>query len=244
MKKTFLAIAVFFFCASSAFAQSYNFNIGGLQFSSGAAVPGSCSPDGRFFFKNTATKDWYKCIAGSYVSMGLPGAGVVSVPNGGTGQSQAGVYGVNICRTGVLVTQSTQAEAVAFTCTVPAGLLTANGIVKINFIGKAGTLTGAATWRVRFAASGSGLTGTVVTAPTTSVSTANIGGEAYIYASGATTTQVAGSNIRVTSGTSNDVNTTGAVNTASAWDIVITLQLVNADASGITLQAASVVVFP
>lgn len=63
-------------CLSPVFAtaQSYNFNIGGLQYSSGPAVPGACSPDGRQFFKNTTTKSWSTCIGGVYAANagGLP----------------------------------------------------------------------------------------------------------------------------------------------------------------------------
>lgn len=171
-------------------------------------------------------------------------SGTLPVANGGTGQAQAGQYGVMIARSGTLVTQSTQAEATVFTATVPGGLLTANGIVRVTILGKAGTLTGLATWRVRFAASGSGLTGTIVTAPNSSTSTINIGGDCYIAASNSITAQVTGSNVRVGGGSANDVNTTGAVNTAANWDIVVTMQMVNADASGITLQHASVIVYP
>lgn len=50
-----------------------------IQVRSGAAVPGSCSPDGSLFFKNTTTKDWYKCIAGSYVAIGSVSGTVTSV---------------------------------------------------------------------------------------------------------------------------------------------------------------------
>lgn len=93
MKKTFFAIALFLSCGLSAFAQSYNFNISGLQFSSGAAVPGSCSPEGRFFFKNTATKGWYICIAGTYSAIA---SGVVAPASGGvaavTVANQGGIF--------------------------------------------------------------------------------------------------------------------------------------------------------
>jgi len=60
-------------------AQNYNFNIAGLRFSSGAAVPGACSPDGQWFFKNTTTTGWYQCVAGSYAAVGGGGGGVASV---------------------------------------------------------------------------------------------------------------------------------------------------------------------
>lgn len=60
----------------AASAQNYNFNIGGLQYSSGPSAPGSCSPEGRQFFKNTATTGWSTCTGGVYVSNG--GGGSVS----------------------------------------------------------------------------------------------------------------------------------------------------------------------
>lgn len=69
MKKLFLALAVLF-VSSFAGAQNFNGNLFGIQWSSGISVPASCAPDGSFFFKNVAPKDWYKCISGSYVSMG------------------------------------------------------------------------------------------------------------------------------------------------------------------------------
>jgi hypothetical protein len=170
----------------------------------------------------------------------------IGVASGGTGQGQAGQYGVMIARSYAGVIQSTQAEAIAFTATVPGGLLTANGVVKVHLIAKTGTLTGAANVRVRVAASGSGLTGTVLTNPSFSSgnNNFNVAGELTIAARGATNSQISGSTIRITSGLSNDVNTPSTVDTTANWDIVVTLQLANADASGIQLMGASVVVYP
>lgn len=168
----------------------------------------------------------------------------IPVSSGGTGQTQAGQYGVMIARSFVNVAQSIQAETVVFTATIPAGLMSINGVVKVELIGKAGTITGAVTWRIRVAPAGSGLTGTVLTAPSTAVSTGNMAGELTVANRGSLSSQISGSCIRVTSGSQNDVNTLSAINTANAWDIVVTMQMTNADASGINFMGASVVIYP
>jgi hypothetical protein len=69
-KLTILLCAAAVMYLPQASAQNYNFNTGGLQYHSGGTVPDSCSPDGTQFFKNTATKGWYTCIAGVYVANG------------------------------------------------------------------------------------------------------------------------------------------------------------------------------
>lgn len=168
----------------------------------------------------------------------------IPVSSGGTGQIQAGQYGVMITRSFVNVAQSTQAEAIVFTATVPAGLMTVNGVVKVTLLGKAGTITGAVTWRIRVAAAGSGLTGTILSNPSNSISNTNIAGELTIANRGSLSSQISGSNIRNATSPQNDVNSPSTINTANAWDIVVTMQMVNADASGITFMGASVVVYP
>lgn len=75
MKKLLL----FLLFATAAFGQeNYNINVGGLPFTSGSSVPGSCPRDGAFFWKNATTKGWYQCVAGAYVAFGSGGGSVTS----------------------------------------------------------------------------------------------------------------------------------------------------------------------
>lgn len=78
--KRLLGYLILVFCLSPVLATAqYNFNIGGLQYSSGPSVPGSCTRDGSKFFKNTTTKAWYTCIAGSWAIDGGGGGGAGTV---------------------------------------------------------------------------------------------------------------------------------------------------------------------
>lgn len=49
-KNSYLLGAALLLLASPLFGQSYNFNISGLKFSSGASTPTSCAQDGGFYF--------------------------------------------------------------------------------------------------------------------------------------------------------------------------------------------------
>ena len=171
-------------------------------------------------------------------------SGTLPVANGGTNQTQAGQYGVMIARSYVQVNQSLQAEAVVFAATVPASLMSANGVAKIQLLCKNGTVTGNVTYRVRVAATGSGLTGTILNASVSSTTTANFAGEVVISNRNATNSQVSGSFVRNASGIDNDVNATASIDTTAAWDIVVTIQLANADTNGGGFMGASVVVYP
>lgn len=174
----------------------------------------------------------------------LGAASALPPSQGGTGNTQAGKYGVLIAQSYVNIAQSTQAEAVVFTAAIPGGLLTATGTVIINLLGKLGTVTGAANWRVRIGASGSGLSGTSITNPSSAVTGINMAGSVIIGARGATNSQISASNIRLITGSVNDANTATSIDTTAAWEINVTLQLTNADASGINFQGASVIVYP
>lgn len=56
---------------------NYNFDVGGLPWASGGAVPGSCPQDGGWFWLNTGAKSWYVCNNGTYGAVG-GGTGVGS----------------------------------------------------------------------------------------------------------------------------------------------------------------------
>lgn len=74
--KKLLGFLILAFCfAPFAGAQNYNFNIGGLDYRSGASVPVSCSRAGSQFFKNSAPTSWSTCTGGVYVTNS--GGGVV-----------------------------------------------------------------------------------------------------------------------------------------------------------------------
>lgn len=64
MRKLLVLLLLTF--ATGVWAQNYNVNIGGIQWSSGPSVPGSCSPDGSWFYLNTGSKGWYQCNSGTY----------------------------------------------------------------------------------------------------------------------------------------------------------------------------------
>jgi hypothetical protein len=59
--------------------QNYNFNVGGLGYSSGPSVPSSCAVDGSWFWLNTGSKAWYVCVSGTWEAQGGSGEGVTSV---------------------------------------------------------------------------------------------------------------------------------------------------------------------
>ena len=84
-------------CTLRLSAQSYNVNVGGISYSSGPSVPGSCSPEGSWFFKNVATTGWYQCSGGTYSAVSGGGGGAVSSVFGRTGAvvSAAGDYDVS-----------------------------------------------------------------------------------------------------------------------------------------------------
>lgn len=76
MKKLLLLLLVM--TAAPLFAQNYNGNVIGIQYSSGPSVPGSCSREGSFFFKNTTTTGWYQCSGGTYQALGGAGGGAIT----------------------------------------------------------------------------------------------------------------------------------------------------------------------
>lgn len=133
MKKALLILAL---CLSPVFAtaQSYNFNIGGLQYSSGPAVPGACSPDGRQFFKNTTTKSWSTCIGGVYVANGGGGlptgltfsSPTLTVSSAGNGSAVLALSG-NTSGTSTLT-----ASAIAGTATNP---VTSSNVLMVTSAG-------------------------------------------------------------------------------------------------------------
>jgi len=73
-----------------------------IQVRSGSAIPGSCAPDGSFFFKSTTTKDWYKCIAGSWVAFGSVSGTVTSVGLSATGSTWYTITGSPVTSAGTL----------------------------------------------------------------------------------------------------------------------------------------------
>lgn len=75
-------------------AQNYRGNIFGINYNSGASVPGSCTPNGRFFFKNTATTGWYQCIGGTYSILGSGAGSVASVALTVNSTSPSGIFTV------------------------------------------------------------------------------------------------------------------------------------------------------
>jgi hypothetical protein len=82
-----LSILPIFSVFSSAQA-NYNFNVGGLGFNSGPAVPASCAQDGYKFWLNTGSIAWYTCKAGTYVVDGSgTGGGTVTGVTCGAGLS-------------------------------------------------------------------------------------------------------------------------------------------------------------
>lgn len=83
--------------------QNYNFNVGGLQFSSGSSVPGSCAKDGSFFYLNTGTKAWYTCVSGTWVSFTGVGSGVTASGSLTNGQALFGKGGSVIGSSAALI---------------------------------------------------------------------------------------------------------------------------------------------
>lgn len=112
--------------ALPASAQNYNFNIGGLQYSSGPAVPGACSPDGRQFFKNATTKGWYTCIAGAYVANGGGGSGSVTGVLGTSNQinSDGSSTTPTLSLSSTLALPGTLTSATAGAASTPAAMFT------------------------------------------------------------------------------------------------------------------------
>lgn len=74
-------LILLFLLSGCAFAQNYNVNVGGISYTSGPSVPGSCPKEGSWFFKNTVTTGWYQCVGGVYVA--VPTGSTGSVPFSG-----------------------------------------------------------------------------------------------------------------------------------------------------------------
>lgn len=155
-----------------------------------------------------------------------------------------GNAGIMVSRLNTDVLSSLQAETVLFTATIPAGLMTVNGIVILNLLARTGTTTGSTTFRVRIAASGSGLTGTVLAQPSLATANLGLGGYVTIANRNSLSAQVGGPMLHNNNAVDSTLNATATVNTANAWDIVVTAQMANADANGANLQSASVIVYP
>ena len=136
MKKLILAFALFLLTSLGASAQNYNFNVGGLQHSSGASVPGSCPQEGGLFFKNAATTGWYQCSGGTYVAMAGGGGGT---PGGSSGQVQFNNSGSFGGDSGLAYNSTTKSLGVIGTI-VSGQAGTQNGELDLN-----GTTSGTAT---------------------------------------------------------------------------------------------------
>jgi hypothetical protein len=172
-------------------------------------------------------------------------AAALPVNQGGTSQTQAGQYGLMIARSAVNVLQSTQAEAVVFTATIPAGFLTANGVVDIALAVRNLTVTGSNTYRIRVGAHGSGLTGAIIASTASASSNIQMTFRGTLANRGATNSQLGAFLIQsanTVDGSSQ--HSTASVDTTAAWDIVVTMQQTNADASGADFQSACVIVYP
>ena len=170
----------------------------------------------------------------------------VTVANGGTGQSQAGQYGVMIARLAASTTVTgTVTETVAFTGSIPASFLTTTSRVVVMLGGKVTTGVGAISLTIRFGAAGSGLTGTAIFA-TISLGASgalNFGGELTIINNGSLSAQNSWSIIRDGSGVLNDVNTPSSINTANASEVNIDFTVPTLN-DVVALYDASVIVYP
>lgn len=83
MKKLLISIALALASTLTFGANpSVSLTIGGIQFSSGSAAPGSCSPDGSYFFVNGT--GWQQCVNSVYVGFGSGGSGTVTTFSAGT----------------------------------------------------------------------------------------------------------------------------------------------------------------
>ena len=147
-------------------AQSYNFNIGGLRFSSGASVPGSCSPDGQWFFKNVTTKSWYQCVGGTYSAVGGGGSGVTSVgltANGGGTCGALAITGSPVTTTGTLAETFTGVNGDVWTfdssgCPHDSGILASSLAAKTSVFNSGTTVGFSGFWAglgTNFASAGS-----------------------------------------------------------------------------------------
>jgi hypothetical protein len=169
----------------------------------------------------------------------------ISVANGGTGKSTAGAYGLMIARSAVNVLQSTQAEAVVFTATIPAGFMTANGVLEIAVATRNVAVTGSNTYRIRIGASGSGLTGTILASISSAVSNVSNSFRGTIANRGVLNSQISSIMIQQANGVSGSgINVTSAADFTNAVDIVVTMQQTNADVNGADFQSAAVIAFP
>jgi hypothetical protein len=135
MKKLLLIVSLFLM-SFGASAQNYNFNIGGLQYSSGASVPGSCPQEGGLFFKNAATTGWYQCSGGTYSALAGGGGGT---PGGSSGQVQYNNGGAFAGDSGLAYNSTTKALGVIGTI-ISGQAGTQNGELDLN-----GTTSGTAT---------------------------------------------------------------------------------------------------
>ena len=180
------------------------------------------------------------------VSLTTDVSGVLPVANGGTGQSQAGQYGVMIARLAASTTVTgTVTETVAFTGSIPASFLTTTSRVVVMLGGKVTTGVGAISLTIRFGAAGSGLTGTAIFA-TASLGTSgafNFGGELTIINNGSLSAQNSWSIIRDGSGVLNNVNAPSSINTANASEVNIDFTVPTLN-DVVALYDASVIVYP
>lgn len=108
-----LLLIAFLFIAGLASAQSFNVNIGGISYTSGAGVPGSCHPNGSWYFNQT-NSTWYQCISGTWTST-----------NGGGGGS--GTVNIGTATHGAYYATSTNAVSDAGSATVIFGGVTTGG---------------------------------------------------------------------------------------------------------------------
>lgn len=117
MKKILLAV-IFTALSIAAFGQeNYNINVGGLPFTSGSSVPGSCPRDGAFFWKNSTTKGWYQCVAGAYIAIASSGGTVTSVSGTANQITSTGTIAITLSLPSVLTLPGTLNR---YTFTAPA----------------------------------------------------------------------------------------------------------------------------
>lgn len=98
------------------FTQSYNVNVGGIQFSSGVGVPGSCGRNGAFYY-NTSNSSWYECVAGTWTIFSTGGGTgtVTSVTFTGDGVVDSSTPSTAVTASGtVLATIKTQTQNTVF----------------------------------------------------------------------------------------------------------------------------------
>lgn len=167
-------------------------------------------------------------------------SGTLAVANGGTGQTQAGQYGVMITRTAVAVPfTGSVSESIVATATIPAGLVSSTGVIKYSAALATGTLTGTYTLQVRLG----GLGGTVIsTIP-------SAGGSSFqrifgdIAARGATNSQISWGWGKLGSANQNVADTASAIDMTVSQTLVVTVTLTNS-ADTVTFEGWNVIVYP